>query len=87
MTIFKAILELASGVVERAVKDFVQCGWKLKHTPEPEIKKGTKYCKYQETKRDFGTAKSFLEDPVGLIQEIFGIHFQPADTHCCHFAV
>jgi len=69
---FQGYLELASAIVERAVKDYVQCGWRIKNIPEPQEKRGIKYCKYQAIKRDFDTAKYFLEDPVGLIQEIFG---------------
>lgn len=64
-------MELASGIVEQAVKDYVQNGWWLKNHPVPKDNHGTYFCDYHKAEVEFHDAKKFLENPVGFIQEIF----------------
>lgn len=64
-------LELAAGIVERAVKDLIQNGWWVKNHPTPTSKTGEYYCKYEKKLSIYNEAKSWMNDKYGFIQEIF----------------
>lgn len=68
---FENYLELAAGIVERTIKDYIQYGWWLNNNPEPTETQGAYFCKYNNAVRELADAKAFLDDKTGLLQEIY----------------
>lgn len=65
-------LELAAGIVERAIKDYIQDGWWLNNHPIPTATSGNEFCVYNGRMNSFNDAKNWFHDPKGFVQEIFG---------------
>ena len=64
-------LELAAGIVERAIKDYIQEGWWINNHPAPETNIGKYACQYINKLNTYCEAKNWMNDKTGFIQEIF----------------
>lgn len=64
-------LELAAGIVERAIKDYIQEGWWINNHPAPETHTGKYACEYINKFNIYCEAKNWMNNKTGFVQEIF----------------